>query len=409
MNFAVLPPEVNSALMYTGAGSGSIRAAATAWQAMATELASASQAYRAVITSLTGEFWLGPASVAMAAAATPYVTWMHATATQAGHAASQAEAAAAAYETAFAMTVPPAVVAANRTRLATLVATNLLGQNTAAIAATEAHYGEMWAQDSTAMYGYAANAQAATQLPSFTAPKQTAGSAADSGGYDGAGELGLELDVLVTAIEVESFAPFEGGGAGLEFGSLAIEAASLGPFSGEGFGALGGLGMIGSITPVPGGAGGLGASLAGAKPGIAGAARTGAVFASAGRAVPLGALSVPQAWAAAAPAALRQVTLVAAQSSAAAASAVTSAAEIPFTQLALAGAAGRALAGSAGRREQAAAPAPLCAESPDEPEEPPTRPVQPVVAELRALVELRDTGILTEDTFNQRKQRLLGG
>lgn len=33
------------------------------------------------------------------------------------------------------------------------VATNILGQNTPAIAATETQYAEMWAQDAAAMYG----------------------------------------------------------------------------------------------------------------------------------------------------------------------------------------------------------------------------------------------------------------
>ena len=97
----------------------------------------------------------------MAAAAAPYVTWMSTTAAQAEQTANQAKAAAAAYEAAFAMTVPPAVVAANRAQLAALVATNVLGQNTAAIAATEAQYGEMWAQDAAAMYGYAGSSAAA--------------------------------------------------------------------------------------------------------------------------------------------------------------------------------------------------------------------------------------------------------
>jgi len=50
--------------------------------------------------------------------------------------------------------VPSPLVAANRAELAQLVSTNVLGQNTAAIAANEAQYGEMWAQDATAMYGY---------------------------------------------------------------------------------------------------------------------------------------------------------------------------------------------------------------------------------------------------------------
>jgi PPE-repeat protein len=69
--------------------------------------------------------------------------------------------------------VPPPVIAANRTALAALVATNILGQNTPAIAATEAHYGEMWAQDAAAMYGYAGSSATASQLTPFAAPAQT--------------------------------------------------------------------------------------------------------------------------------------------------------------------------------------------------------------------------------------------
>jgi len=45
----------------------------------------------------------------------------------------------------------PSQVAANRASLAALVATNVLGQNAPAIASTEAHYAEMWAQDVVAM------------------------------------------------------------------------------------------------------------------------------------------------------------------------------------------------------------------------------------------------------------------
>ena len=72
------------------------------------------------------------------------------------------------------MTVPPPVIAANRAQLASLVATNFLGQNTPAIAATEAHYGEMWAQDAAAMYGYAGSSAAATKLHTVHArPTQT--------------------------------------------------------------------------------------------------------------------------------------------------------------------------------------------------------------------------------------------
>jgi PPE-repeat protein len=60
----------------------------------------------------------------------------------------------------------------------TLVATNLFGQNTPAIAATEAQYGEMWAQDAAAMFGYAASSAATTaKVTPFTAAPQTTSTA----------------------------------------------------------------------------------------------------------------------------------------------------------------------------------------------------------------------------------------
>src|SRR5271166_5886928 len=173
LDFAMLPPEVNSGRMYSGAGSGPMLAAASAWHGLAAELRSTALSYGSVLSELTSQEWHGPASAAMAAAATPYVAWMSSTAAQAEQTAAQAEAAAAAYEAAFAATVPPPVIAANRAQLMALIATNILGQNTAAIAATEAQYTEMWAQDAAAMYGYAASSAVATQLTPFTEPQQT--------------------------------------------------------------------------------------------------------------------------------------------------------------------------------------------------------------------------------------------
>jgi PPE-repeat protein len=148
-----------------------ISAAAT-WEGLAADLRSQAAAYTSVVSALTSDGWRGPASTSMAAAAAPYAAWMNTTAAQAEQTANQANAAAAAYDAAFAATVPPPVIAANRAQLASLVATNFLGQNTPAIAATEAHYGEMWAQDAAAMYGYAGSSAAATQLTPFTGPTQ---------------------------------------------------------------------------------------------------------------------------------------------------------------------------------------------------------------------------------------------
>jgi PPE-repeat protein len=174
MDFAALPPEINSGRMYAGPGSGPMIAAARAWDSLAAELYSTATYYHAAISGLVSGPWLGPSAASAAAAAAPYVAWVGATAARAEQAGAQAKAAAAGYQAAFAMTVPPPVIAANRALLMTLIATNFLGQNTPAIAATEAHYTEMWAQDVAAMYAYAgASAAATSTLTPFTAPPPT--------------------------------------------------------------------------------------------------------------------------------------------------------------------------------------------------------------------------------------------
>lgn len=68
-------------------------------------------------------------------------------------------------------------LAANRAELAVLAATNIFGQNTGAIAAAEARYAEMWAQDAAAMYGYAGSSSVATQVTPFAAPPPTTNAA----------------------------------------------------------------------------------------------------------------------------------------------------------------------------------------------------------------------------------------
>jgi PPE-repeat protein len=165
--------------MYSGPGSAPLRTASAAWNLLAAELESAATQYQSTIDVLDDE-WLGPTSATMAAAVDPYITWMTGTSAQAEQTAAQASAAATAYETAFALTVPPPAVAANRAQLAMLVATNVIGQNTPAIAANESMYGEMWAQDAAAMYGYAGNSAAASAVKAFTPPPETSNPAAQA-------------------------------------------------------------------------------------------------------------------------------------------------------------------------------------------------------------------------------------
>jgi len=172
-DFAAQPPELTSALLYSGAGAGPLMAAASSFNNLSTELTSNAASYQSVISQLTGSEWTGPSSEAMSASAQPYITWLDTTAAQLRVAATQATASAAAYEAAFSAAIPPPVIATNRATLAALVATNILGQNTPAIAANEALYGEFWAQDAAAMYGYASSASATSAtLTPLTPPAQ---------------------------------------------------------------------------------------------------------------------------------------------------------------------------------------------------------------------------------------------
>jgi PPE-repeat protein len=176
MSFSLVPPEINSALMYSGAGSGPLLEAATAWDGLAADLETTATQYQTAVTNLTTGPWLGPASAQMAAAAAPYISWLQSTAATAAQTGAQAKVAAAAYQTAYASMVPPPEIAANRAELATLVANNFLGQNTGAIATNEANYLDMWIQDALGMDTYQVGSQQAAALPAHTAaPQVTSG------------------------------------------------------------------------------------------------------------------------------------------------------------------------------------------------------------------------------------------
>ena len=181
IDFGSLPPEINSGRIYAGPGSASLVAAASAWNGIAAELNATALSYDKVVTALSGEEWLGPASASMAAAVQPYVAWMGRTAAQAEHTASQIQAAAAAYETALASVVPPPLIAANRAQLSQAMATNLLGQNNGIIAQLEAQYAEFWAQSASAMYSYAGQSALAAKVTPYKAAPQVANPAAGGG------------------------------------------------------------------------------------------------------------------------------------------------------------------------------------------------------------------------------------
>ena len=388
----------------------------------------------------------------MAAAAASHVAWMSGTATQAEQAASQATAAVAAYEAAFAATVPPEVVAANRSLLMALVAANLLGQNTPAIAATEVQYGEMWAQDVEAMYGYAGSAASATQVTPFTSPQPTtnpegAASQATAVGQASGTSAGTAQSMLSQLEAAFSAVPnaLSNLNSADVFGSLTpLDLLDLGadlvafgvdaPLSPLAIVSLP-LDMLGAQTGVhtdniiegwaetglPGVAGAFSTPLPAATPGT--------VSAALGEADTMGALSVPPTWMAATPA-VRPIALALPGVSVGVGvdqQALTGSMESAFSNMTLANAAGRAVSDTLGARARApgtAAPAkprvvagegikaPTQDQTPAgedaEPQSEPRTVVTGVAAEIRDFAMLRDEGLISDEEFGEQRNRLLG-
>ncbi|WP_205277403.1 PPE family protein [Mycolicibacter algericus] len=185
MSFSMFPPEINSGLIYTGPGSAPLLEAATAWANLAAELSTSATATHSVVTNLTST-WTGMGSAAASSSVAPYVAWLQQASANATQNAALASQAAALFEAARSGSVPPPVIAANRAMLMALISTNFFGQNTPAIAATEAQYEAMWAQDGAAMDTYAGSAEANNNaLRAQDPPPHTANMAQQPGSAEG--------------------------------------------------------------------------------------------------------------------------------------------------------------------------------------------------------------------------------
>jgi PPE-repeat protein len=451
MDFAMLPPEVNSGRMYAGPGSGPMLAAAAAWDGLAAELQSTAASYGSVISELSGGPWLGPSSASMTAATAPYLRWMAGAAAQAEQTATQAKAAAAAYEAAFAMTVPPTLIAANRSLLMTLIATNVLGQNTAAIAATETDYAEMWAQDVAAMFGYAGSSSTASTLTPFTSPPPTTNPA---GGLDQAAAvsqsivsqgpqvisaipqalLGLASSGAVTPAQVDPGTLVSLISVGLTLLELPIATTSVGSSSTSISAAFTGVGMNlrgfeinadrdyaqhkGPYTGYGPGAADLpnwffnGQGFVGAPSN----ATESAFSAGLGQANTVGRLSVPSAWTVAAPEIRPVAYTLPITGAQAAPEVVAGGSGNLFADMALAGGVGRAVAAGAASPAQGNSRIRL---NPRERPKPPQRPANDAVTEIAAelselasraqslLAKLADSGLMTTEEVTAQRRRFL--
>jgi PPE-repeat protein len=448
MDFGIYPPEINSGRMYTGPGSGPMMAAAQAWGSLADELYTAASAYQSVVSELTSGAWSGPSSTAMSTAGATYVEWLSATAAQAEQTATQARAAAAGYAAAFAMTVPPPEIAANRSLLAVLVATNFLGINTPAIAATEAQYAEMWVQDAVAMYGYAGSSAAATTLTPFTTPHQNtnpSGTASQAAAVSqatstAAGDVQSTISTVPQALSVASTgAPAQTSLSNLL--GLISDLITIFPGVPGALSSIPDIG-IGLLAPVdlPFGIGGY---LTGANtdkyisawngeeewPGTGPAPilefpatlsnlPEGTVWAGAGGVRVIGGLSVPPGWAVAAPE-IRSVAMTSPLTGAAPAAAAEEAGSASaFNQMGLAGMAGQAMAGPPvaddSQHSKPVTHARLTGRAGDSATDDdadvvpaPRTVVTGVAAAIREITKQRAQGYLTEEEYKEQKKRLL--
>jgi hypothetical protein len=252
VDFGALPPEVNSGRMYRGPGAQSLLAAAAGWERLAVELHSTAVGYQALIAGLTGDSWTGPSSMSMGSVAAAQLSWLRETAGRCEEAATRAIAASAVYETAFAMTVPPAAVADNRASLARLSANNALGQTTPGIAAAEAEYGEMWAKDAAAMYNYAANSADASSLSNFTPPPWMPAQGGAQGAHAALARLISSVSQALQGLSAPGMmlpSEFVGGDGAALAGPVGLDglAALADPVAGTDGGAAAGFGRAASL------------------------------------------------------------------------------------------------------------------------------------------------------------------
>jgi PPE-repeat protein len=282
----------------------------------------------------------------------------------------------------------------------------------------------MWAQDAAAMYGYAGQSATASALtpfvpaPDTTKPAGLMGQAAVSTSpqvvpavprvlqalaqpsQSASGLSGILDDLGFTS--VQSF--FTLGNAAVPYTvsattvNMAIGATHFAQWP-----AAGAAELTGEI-PAPTGAGGSGAAmLASAAPAEVGGS---AVSAGTGQASSVGQLSVPPGWAVAAPE-IRTIATVLPMTGASVTRAVmTGSSGTVFSEMALAGMAGRAMtgAGGIGRQQHQGA---VSSQPVGPPHRTPDGRVTSIAMELQKLAQLHGAGVLTADEFNLLKQRLL--
>lgn len=157
----------------SGAGPAPATAAAAAWASVAASVSSRSVFLQSLLPRLAAS-WQAPETALMTRNVAMYLAHNEALRAQALLASTRHTKQAADYSAALAGMAQLPEIALNHITNAVLNATNFLGVNTAAIAANEAQYAAMWAQNASMMAVYLANSVANMTFEPFIPPKPMA-------------------------------------------------------------------------------------------------------------------------------------------------------------------------------------------------------------------------------------------
>lgn len=159
--------------LMSGAGPAPATAAAAAWASVAASISARSVFLQSLLPRLAAS-WQAPETALMTRNVAIYLAHNEALRTQALLASTRHTKQAADYSAALAGMAQLPEIATNHVTHGVLQATNFLGVNTAAIAANEAQYAAMWAQNAAMMLTYLANSTANMTFEPFIPPKPMA-------------------------------------------------------------------------------------------------------------------------------------------------------------------------------------------------------------------------------------------
>ncbi|BAX29133.1 PPE family protein [Mycobacterium tuberculosis] len=168
----MIPAEYISNVIYEGPRADSLYAADQRLRQLADSVRTTAESLNTTLDELH-ENWKGSSSEWMADAALRYLDWLSKHSRQILRTARMIESLVMAYEETLLRVVPPATIANNREEVRRLIASNVAGVNTPAIADLEAQYEQYRAENIQAMDRYLSWTRfALSKLPRWREPPQ---------------------------------------------------------------------------------------------------------------------------------------------------------------------------------------------------------------------------------------------